>query len=109
GTARTRRPTPRLSRSKLKLTEQAMSAVMDSISPAAAAGAPLVPPAPEKPLRSERLSNQGYKLSNGASRTRGLALAVLPPLLGLASLVLVWQIISTKNSSFPSPAVTWDE
>jgi nitrate/nitrite transport system permease protein len=35
-------------------------------------------------------------------------LAVLPPLLGLALLVLIWQGIAANNSSFPSPAVTWD-
>ncbi len=40
---------------------------------------------------------------------RSYVLAVLPPFLGLALLVLVWQIVSVKNSSFPSPAVTWNE
>jgi nitrate/nitrite transport system permease protein len=39
---------------------------------------------------------------------RAVLLAVLPPLLGLALLVLIWQGISANNSSFPSPAVTWD-
>ena len=39
---------------------------------------------------------------------RALLLAVLPPLLGLALLVLIWQGVSVGNSSFPSPAVTWD-
>jgi nitrate/nitrite transport system permease protein len=37
------------------------------------------------------------------------ALAVLPPLLGIAMLVLVWQIVSLGNSSFPSPLTTFDE
>lgn len=39
---------------------------------------------------------------------RGLWLAVLPPLLGLALLVLVWQAIaSTGDSGIPKPAETW--
>jgi nitrate/nitrite transport system permease protein len=32
-----------------------------------------------------------------------LFLRVVPPLLGLALLVLVWQIIALKTSSFPRP------
>jgi nitrate/nitrite transport system permease protein len=39
---------------------------------------------------------------------RAVLLAVLPPLLGLALLVLIWQGIAANNSSFPSHAVTWD-
>jgi nitrate/nitrite transport system permease protein len=39
---------------------------------------------------------------------RAVLLAVLPPLLGLALLALIWQGIAANNSSFPSPAVTWD-
>jgi nitrate/nitrite transport system permease protein len=34
---------------------------------------------------------------------------VLSPLAGLAFLVLIWQIIATKNSSFPTPWVTLQE
>jgi len=44
------------------------------------------------------------RLPNG----RAVLLAVLPPLLGLALLVLIWQGIAANNSNFPSPAVTWD-
>ena len=36
-------------------------------------------------------------------------LAVLPPILGLAFLVLVWEIVAAKNSGFPSPLVTLQE
>ncbi|MCS0630629.1 nitrate ABC transporter permease [Telluria mixta] len=39
---------------------------------------------------------------------RALLLAVLPPVLGLAMLVLVWQLVSANNSNFPSPFVTWE-
>jgi nitrate/nitrite transport system permease protein len=39
---------------------------------------------------------------------RGFWMAVLPPVLGLAVLVLVWQAIaSTSNSGIPKPAETW--
>jgi nitrate/nitrite transport system permease protein len=33
-------------------------------------------------------------------------LAVLPPILGLALLVLVWEIVAAKSNGFPSPMVT---
>ncbi|MFP8777165.1 nitrate ABC transporter permease [Hydrogenophaga sp. RWCD_12] len=49
-------------------------------------------PAPKKPARD----------------WRGFWMAVLPPILGLALLVLVWQgIASTSNSGIPKPAETW--
>jgi len=34
---------------------------------------------------------------------------VVPPLAGLAFLVLIWQIIAVKNGSFPTPLVTLQE
>jgi nitrate/nitrite transport system permease protein len=37
---------------------------------------------------------------------KSLLQAVLPPFLGLAFLVLVWQIIAEKNSGIPTPMVT---
>ena len=49
-------------------------------------------PAPQKPARD----------------FRGFWMAVLPPLMGLALLVLVWQAIaSTSDSGIPKPAETW--
>ncbi len=93
-----------------------MSAVLDSVPDvvpvdAKAAAAPADTPAlvPDKPLRSERLAKQGYKLSNGKSLTGSMVLAILPPLLGVGLLLLVWQIIASKNSGIPSPAVTGEE
>ena len=82
-----------------------MSAVLEPLMNTA----PLDPPAPGKPARSQRLADQGIRLGNGNARMRGFVLAVLPPLLGLAVLVLVWQVIAARNSAFPSPAATWDE
>ena len=43
-----------------------------------------------------------------APNGRALLLALLPPVLGLGMLVLVWQLVSSSNSNFPSPLVTWD-
>ncbi len=37
---------------------------------------------------------------------RPFFLAVLPPIFGLVFLLLVWEIISVKNSGIPSPALT---
>lgn len=39
----------------------------------------------------------------------GVFMRVVPPLAGLMLLVLVWQIIALKNSSFPTPLVTLKE
>ncbi|MEO7494147.1 MAG: nitrate ABC transporter permease [Massilia sp.] len=64
---------------------------------------------PEKRVRSARLASQGYKLGAGKFNASAFLLTVLPPILGLALMVLIWEIISTKNSSFPSPAVTFHE
>jgi len=35
--------------------------------------------------------------------------AVLPPLVGIAFVVLVWQLIATRNETFPSPLATFQE
>ncbi len=91
-----------------------MSAVLDSsmgsstIVPVAGVAADAAP-VPEKRKRSERLAKQGISFAKGKSRSRAVALTVLPPVLGLGFLVLVWQIVSANNSNFPSPLVTWLE
>jgi nitrate/nitrite transport system permease protein len=85
-----------------------MSAVLESMmntpSPA-----PLETAAPERRMRSERLASQGVVLVKGHPRLRAAALVVLPPLLGIGLLILLWQILSANNSSFPTPAVTFAE
>ncbi len=40
---------------------------------------------------------------------RPFFLAVLPPILGIAFLVLIWEIVAAKNSGFPSPLATLKE
>lgn len=39
----------------------------------------------------------------------GLVMKVVPPLVGLAFLILIWQIIAVKNGNFPTPLVTLQE
>jgi nitrate/nitrite transport system permease protein len=39
---------------------------------------------------------------------RGLALKVLPPIIGIALLVGIWALLTIKSSSFPTPAQTFD-
>ena len=39
---------------------------------------------------------------------RGLALKVLPPIIGLALLIGIWALLTMKSSSFPTPAQTFD-
>jgi nitrate/nitrite transport system permease protein len=71
-----------------------------------------LPEAPfDKPRRSERLANQGVRLgrSPAAEVVRTILLTVLPPLVGIAFLLLVWQAIALNNTAFPTPAVTWAE
>jgi nitrate/nitrite transport system permease protein len=80
-----------------------MSAVMENLM------RPASLEAPSKPVRSERLASKGVRLAGGKSRLNAVLLKVLPPVFGLALLVLLWQILSANNSSFPSPKVTFDE
>ena len=63
----------------------------------------------EKPARSTRLAAKGVRLSGGQWRGRAIALAVMPPLLGIGVLLLLWEILSISNTSFPSPLVTFAE
>jgi nitrate/nitrite transport system permease protein len=51
----------------------------------------------------------GSDAAKARSRMRPFLLAVLPPLLGVALLVLVWEIIAFKNAAFPSPMATLEE
>lgn len=65
--------------------------------PAAAAGG--APPAARKPLPAAR----------GAQPFARAVKAILPPLVGLALVVLAWQLIATRNEAFPSPLATLQE
>jgi nitrate/nitrite transport system permease protein len=62
----------------------------------------------DKRLRSERLAAQGYVISSGQSRLRPYAVRLLPPLTGLALLLLVWSIAAATVAGFPAPVATWE-
>ena len=85
-----------------------MSTVLEPM-PGIATRRPMQNTAPDKPARSARIAAKGVKLSGGQPRARAVALAVLPPLLGLGILLLLWEILSVSNTSFPSPKVTFIE
>jgi nitrate/nitrite transport system permease protein len=87
-----------------------MSAVMDSpLNPAASSKTMAAeagkPEAKRRLAAGTEASTAGYK----KSRLRPFVLAVLPPVLGIALLVLIWQIVAVKNSGFPSPWVTFNQ
>jgi nitrate/nitrite transport system permease protein len=82
-------------------------------SPLEAAAVPAAGPAPTSPAKPMTQSVTAAEKAAPASKKpardwRGFWMAVLPPILGLALLVLVWQgIASTSNSGIPKPAETW--
>jgi len=67
---------------------------------ATGATAPARPPAARRPAASIARSHHPL-----ARATR----LIVPPLVGLALVVLVWQIIATRNEAFPSPLLTLQE
>ncbi len=60
--------------------------------------APPVAPEPAAARRSWRERIDG----------RAIALAVVPPITGIALLVGLWALLTLKGTSFPTPAATWD-
>ncbi|MDB5798387.1 MAG: ntrB [Paucimonas sp.] len=43
------------------------------------------------------------------ARFKPLLMAILPPLLGIAFIVMIWEIVAVKSSGIPSPLVTLKE
>jgi nitrate/nitrite transport system permease protein len=82
-----------------------MSAVMNKLesiasTPPAVADTPAVKAVPATPARP----------AGGARRRlRAIGASVLPPVLGLAFLVLIWEIVSASSSGIPTPLVTLTE
>ncbi|NVD69042.1 nitrate ABC transporter permease [Duganella sp. BJB1802] len=70
--------------------------------------APVAAPAPGAVRRPRRplAANASTRARQQVSAT---AMKIVAPLLGAALLVLVWQIITINNSSFPTPLVTLQE
>ena len=88
-----------------------MSAVMETVLNDTAEQA--TPPADALPKAAEarRRVEVGADLKPAARKSalQPFVLAVLPAVLGLAFLALIWQIVSLKTASFPSPAATFNE
>jgi nitrate/nitrite transport system permease protein len=81
----------------------------DSAEPVAAAVAAAAPAAPAASLRRPRRPLAANSAARMRAQVSSTALKIIAPLLGAALLVLVWQIITVKNSSFPTPAATLEE
>ena len=93
-----------------------MSAVMQTLSKK-----PVEPVSESPPRMTEARTEYGKILRSAtpvkeAANKRGgnlslqpFFLVVVPPVLGIALLVLVWQIVAAKDSSFPSPLATFQE
>ncbi len=85
-----------------------MIAVMDSTSdqPAATTTAKS---AAEKTMVASASPVVAKKTAGRKVSLQPFFLALLPPLIGIALLVLIWQIIALKNSGIPSPLATFKE
>ena len=65
--------------------------------------------ADDKPARRPRRPLAANSSARARQQVSATALKIIAPLVGAALLVLVWQIITMKNSAFPTPAATLDE
>jgi nitrate/nitrite transport system permease protein len=83
-----------------------MSAAADAAapSPAPAARSTAQPPASIAPTPSVAAK----KAARAPFNWRGVWMAVLPPVLGLALLVGIWALLTQKGGSFPTPRATFD-
>ncbi|MET0264860.1 MAG: nitrate ABC transporter permease, partial [Duganella sp.] len=77
----------------------------DSAVPLSDAAA-VTPPAPARRPRRPLAANSTARARQQFSAT---AMKIVAPLVGAALLVLVWQVITIKNSTFPTPAVVFEE
>ncbi|HVL74592.1 MAG TPA: nitrate ABC transporter permease [Noviherbaspirillum sp.] len=77
---------------------------MENLSRKRAAPAPQVPAelpkAAAQPVAADRPPARAFSL-------KPFFAAALPPLFGIALLIVVWQIVASRTADFPSPAVTW--
>jgi len=85
-----------------------MSIVMQAMSneePAASTAA-VVGSGSEAAVSADNSPTAKPKPGRKKTGVASMVMTVLPPLTGIAFLVLVWQIIAVKNSNFPTPLVT---
>lgn len=91
-----------------------MSAVMDSL-----LNEPVEPVSESPPVKAEvkehavetkkAAKTETSKAPDRKFSARPFFLAVLPPIFGVALLILVWEIVAAKSSGFPSPMDTLQE
>ena len=83
-----------------------IEAVADERAAARTVAAPAVAAAKPAPVTSE------VSFKPAAPKVpfdfRGLALKVLPPIIGIALLIGIWALLTIKGSSFPTPAQTFE-
>ena len=92
-----------------------MSAVMDTMLNKAPPAPPVIESPPKKAEAEAVHTESGRRRMVGAdtpligvknAQARAMMLAVLAPVLGLAFLVLIWEIVAAKNAGFPTPTAT---
>ncbi|OFA02387.1 nitrate ABC transporter permease [Duganella sp. HH101] len=66
-------------------------------------------PVAAAPIRRPRRPLAANSTARTRQRVSATAMKIIAPLLGAALLVLVWQIITIKNSAFPTPLATLQE
>ena len=62
-----------------------------------------------KPARRPRRPFAANSTAKARQQVSATTMKIVAPLLGAALLVLVWQLITVKNTSFPTPLVTLQE
>ncbi|HYD94609.1 MAG TPA: nitrate ABC transporter permease [Noviherbaspirillum sp.] len=83
-----------------------MSAVMDKV-----LNQPAVPAVEALPKKADSKGHAEKKFASAGNTftLKPYLLAALPPLFGIALLVLVWEIVAAKSSDFPTPMATLQE
>ncbi|MEK8052416.1 nitrate ABC transporter permease [Ideonella sp. DXS22W] len=82
-------------------TTPSLAPASDSPAAAAASKPAAAPAAPAAAVKAPQPERQPFDW-------RGLALQVLPPILGMALLIGVWALATQNSTAFPTPAKTWD-
>lgn len=63
----------------------------------------------EKPARRPRRALAANSSARVRQQLSATAMKIVAPLVGAALLVLIWQLITIKNATFPTPQVTFHE
>ncbi|WP_284618804.1 nitrate ABC transporter permease [Aquabacterium humicola] len=82
---------------------------LDAVADERAAARTATPAAKEAPaVPAPKVSVPKATTARAPFDWRGLALKVLPPIIGLALLIGIWALLTIKSTSFPTPAMTFD-